>query len=109
MRLSGCPDDDAANHPVSPFSFNNNSVSTTHCGSTRLSAGRTLFWEEAMSAVHVREELVPLLNEVATRSADFEQQRHISDDIIARFKQIGVYRALVPKFTAARSVPGAVL
>ncbi|HCH40554.1 MAG TPA: acyl-CoA dehydrogenase, partial [Enterobacter sp.] len=50
-----------------------------------------------MSAVHVREELVPLLNEVATRSADFEQQRHISDDIIARFKQVGVYRALVPK------------
>uniref|UniRef100_UPI002FDAFB1A acyl-CoA dehydrogenase family protein n=1 Tax=Stenotrophomonas indicatrix TaxID=2045451 RepID=UPI002FDAFB1A len=50
-----------------------------------------------MSAVHVREELVPLLKDVAARSADFEQQRHISDDIIARFKQIGVYRALVPK------------
>lgn len=50
-----------------------------------------------MSAVHVREELVPLLNDVAARSADFEQQRHISDDIIARFKQVGVYRALVPK------------
>ncbi|WP_285129362.1 acyl-CoA dehydrogenase family protein [Leclercia adecarboxylata] len=50
-----------------------------------------------MSAIHVREELVPLLNDVAARSADFEQQRHISDDIIARFKQVGVYRALVPK------------
>ena len=50
-----------------------------------------------MSAVHVREELVPLLKDVAARSADFEQQRHISADIIARFKQIGVYRALVPK------------
>ncbi|MFY9993417.1 MAG: acyl-CoA dehydrogenase family protein [Leclercia sp.] len=50
-----------------------------------------------MSAVHVREELVPLLNDVAARSADFEQQRHISDDIITRFKQVGVYRALVPK------------
>jgi alkylation response protein AidB-like acyl-CoA dehydrogenase len=50
-----------------------------------------------MSAVHVREELVPLLKEVATRSADFEHQRFISDDIISRFKQAGVYRALVPK------------
>ncbi|MCU6669060.1 flavin-dependent monooxygenase [Enterobacteriaceae bacterium H4N4] len=50
-----------------------------------------------MSAVHVREELVPLLNDVAARSEDFEQQRHISDDIITRFKQVGVYRALVPK------------
>ena len=50
-----------------------------------------------MSAVHVRETLVPLLSEVATRSADFEHQRHISDDIITRFKQVGVYRALVPK------------
>lgn len=50
-----------------------------------------------MSAVHVREELVPLLNEVANRSADFEHQRFISDDIISRFKQVGVYRALVPK------------
>ena len=58
-----------------------------------------------MSAVHVREELVPLLKDVAARSADFEQQRHISDDIIARFKQIGVYRALVPKSLGARSAP----
>jgi len=50
-----------------------------------------------MSAIHVREELVPLLSDVATRSGDFEHQRHISDDIITRFKQVGVYRALVPK------------
>ena len=50
-----------------------------------------------MSAVHVREALEPLLSEVATRSQDFEHQRHISDDIISRFKQVGVYRALVPK------------
>lgn len=50
-----------------------------------------------MSAVHVREELVPLLGEIANRSADFEHQRFIADDIIARFKQVGVYRALVPK------------
>ena len=35
-----------------------------------------------MSAIHVREELVPLLSDVATRSGDFEHQRHISDDII---------------------------
>ncbi|MHA0862715.1 acyl-CoA dehydrogenase family protein [Enterobacter wuhouensis] len=50
-----------------------------------------------MSAVHVREELVPLLGDVATRSHEFEHQRHISDDVISRFKQVGVYRALVPK------------
>lgn len=50
-----------------------------------------------MSAVPIREELVPLLSDVATRSADFEHQRHISDDVIVRFKQVGVYRALVPK------------
>jgi alkylation response protein AidB-like acyl-CoA dehydrogenase len=50
-----------------------------------------------MSAVHVREELVPLLSDVANRSHEFEHQRHISDDVIARFKQVGVYRALVPK------------
>jgi len=50
-----------------------------------------------MSAVHVREALQPLLSEVANRSQDFEHQRHISDDIISRFQQVGVYRALVPK------------
>ncbi|MFZ4831739.1 acyl-CoA dehydrogenase family protein [Rouxiella sp. Mn2063] len=38
-----------------------------------------------------------LLADIAVRSAEFEQQRYISDDIISRFKQIGIYRALVPK------------
>ena len=50
-----------------------------------------------MSAIQVRESLVPLLSEVSARSTDFEHQRHISDDIITGFKQAGVYRALVPK------------
>lgn len=50
-----------------------------------------------MSAVPVREELVPLLSDIAARSHEFEHQRHISDDVIARFKQAGVYRALVPR------------
>jgi hypothetical protein len=50
-----------------------------------------------MSAVQVREELVSLLSDVAARSPDFEHQRHISDDVIARFREVGVYRALVPK------------
>ncbi|WP_431222811.1 acyl-CoA dehydrogenase family protein [Serratia sp. L9] len=50
-----------------------------------------------MSALHIREDIAPLLGDIAARSVDFEHQRHISDDIIARFKQIGVYRALVPK------------
>ncbi|HED3854069.1 acyl-CoA dehydrogenase family protein [Enterobacter soli] len=50
-----------------------------------------------MPAVQVREELVSLLSDVAARSPDFEHQRHISDDVIARFREVGVYRALVPK------------
>ena len=37
-----------------------------------------------------------LLADIRMRSAEFEQQRHISHDIIERFKHIGVYRALVP-------------
>ena len=37
-----------------------------------------------------------LLADIRMRSLEFEQQRHISHDIIERFKQIGVYRALVP-------------
>ncbi|WP_337263825.1 MULTISPECIES: acyl-CoA dehydrogenase family protein [unclassified Serratia (in: enterobacteria)] len=50
-----------------------------------------------MSALHIREDIAPLLTEITARSGDFEQQRHISADIVQRFKQIGVYRALVPK------------
>ena len=49
-----------------------------------------------MTAVNIPESLAPLLADIAARSGEFEQQRHISDDIIARFKQAGVYRALVP-------------
>ncbi|WP_434583199.1 acyl-CoA dehydrogenase family protein [Klebsiella sp. R390] len=41
-------------------------------------------------------ELTELLGELKSRSEEFEQQRYISADIIARFKKIGVYRALVP-------------
>ncbi|WP_434638941.1 acyl-CoA dehydrogenase family protein [Klebsiella sp. I138] len=37
-----------------------------------------------------------LLGELKNRSEEFEQQRYISHDIISRFKNIGVYRALVP-------------
>jgi len=72
-------------------------VSPTHCGCTRLTIGRDHNPENAMSAVPTREALDPLLSEVAARSEDFEHQRHISDDIISRFQQVGVYRALVPK------------
>lgn len=49
-----------------------------------------------MTDVNVPEPLAALLKEIASRSAEFEQQRHISDDVIARFQQAGVYRALVP-------------
>lgn len=38
-----------------------------------------------------------LLADIRVRAAEFEQQRHISPDIIEGFKQLGVYRALVPK------------
>ncbi|MBP2292745.1 acyl-CoA dehydrogenase family protein [Azospirillum rugosum] len=38
-----------------------------------------------------------LLADIRARRGDFERQRHISPDIIDRFKAMGVYRALVPK------------
>lgn len=37
-----------------------------------------------------------LLSDIRRRRQEFEQQRFISPDIIQRFKEIGVYRALVP-------------
>lgn len=49
---------------------------------------------------HSQEEpagLDALLRDIRSRRKEFEQQRHISQDIIERFKQIGVYRALVAK------------
>lgn len=42
-------------------------------------------------------EFQELLEEVKSRSGEFEAQRHISNDIIEKFKKIGVYRAFVPK------------
>lgn len=38
-----------------------------------------------------------LLVDIRARAAEFEQQRHISSDIVEGFKQLGVYRALVPR------------
>ncbi len=38
-----------------------------------------------------------LLAEIRCRRQEFEDQKYISQDIIERFKSIGVYRALVPK------------
>ena len=38
-----------------------------------------------------------LLNDIRTRADNFDEQRHIDQDIIERFKDIGVYRAFVPK------------
>ncbi|WP_417226900.1 acyl-CoA dehydrogenase family protein [Amphritea sp.] len=38
-----------------------------------------------------------LLADIRSRRQEFEQQKYISQDIIERFKAIGVYRALVPK------------
>lgn len=38
-----------------------------------------------------------LLDDIRQRREEFEAQRHISADIVDAFKDIGVYRALVPK------------
>ncbi|HEY0834748.1 MAG TPA: acyl-CoA dehydrogenase family protein [Azospirillum sp.] len=38
-----------------------------------------------------------LLADIRARRKEFEEQKYISQDIIERFKEIGVYRALVPK------------
>ncbi len=38
-----------------------------------------------------------LLDDIRRRADDFELQRHIDQDVIERFKEIGVYRAFVPK------------
>lgn len=38
-----------------------------------------------------------LLAEIRSRRGEFEKQQFMSPDIIERFKQIGVYRAMVPK------------
>jgi alkylation response protein AidB-like acyl-CoA dehydrogenase len=38
-----------------------------------------------------------LLADIRARRKEFEQQKYISQDVIERFKSIGVYRALVPK------------
>ena len=38
-----------------------------------------------------------LLDEVRKRRQEFEDQQYISHDIIESFKDVGVYRAMVPK------------
>lgn len=43
------------------------------------------------------EEFDSLLTDIRARRREFEAQKFISQDIIDRFKKIGVYRALVPK------------
>lgn len=48
-------------------------------------------------AAHPAAALVALLPEIRQRRKEFETQRHISPDIIQRFKEVGVYRALVAK------------
>lgn len=48
-------------------------------------------------AAHPAAALEALLPEIRQRRKEFEKQQHISPDIIQRFKEIGVYRALVAK------------
>ncbi|MGP5209573.1 acyl-CoA dehydrogenase family protein [Psychrobacter alimentarius] len=42
-------------------------------------------------------DLPALLDDIRQRANDFEAQRHLDQDIIERFKDLGVYRAFVPK------------
>ncbi|MBK7846525.1 MAG: flavin-dependent monooxygenase [Zoogloea sp.] len=48
-------------------------------------------------AAHPAAALEALLPEIRQRRKEFEKQQHISPDIIQRFKDVGVYRALVAK------------
>ncbi|MBN8283963.1 acyl-CoA dehydrogenase family protein [Zoogloea sp.] len=48
-------------------------------------------------AAHPAAALEALLLEIRQRRKEFEKQQHISPDIIQRFKEVGVYRALVAK------------
>ena len=48
-------------------------------------------------AAHSAAALEALLPEIRQRRKEFEKQQHISPDIIQRFKEVGVYRALVAK------------
>lgn len=50
--------------------------------------------EQTVQAQQLMDELV---QDIRARRREFEDQRHISQDIINRFKQVGVYRALVAK------------
>ena len=52
---------------------------------------------ESAAAAPSANEMEQLLGEIRQRRKEFEAQRHISQDIIQRFKKIGVYRALVAK------------
>ena len=44
-----------------------------------------------------REEFDNLLREIRGRSEEFSKQHYVSKDIVQKFKQIGIYRAFVPK------------
>ena len=41
--------------------------------------------------------LAELLTEIRGRRAEFEQQQFVSQDIIERYRKLGVYRALVAR------------
>lgn len=52
---------------------------------------------EATASAATPAALDPLLDELRQRRHEFTRLRHIPADVIARFKQLGVYRALVPR------------
>lgn len=52
-------------------------------------------------------EFQELLAEIRTRRPEFERQRHVSADIVERFKQVGVYRAMVAKRFGGGEMPPA--
>ena len=50
-----------------------------------------------LSAAAAGDDLAGLLVEIRARRKEFERQQHISQDIIERYRKLGVYRALVAK------------
>ena len=52
-----------------------------------------------------RGEFDALLADIRARAGEFERNKRISQDIIEKFKKIGVYRALFPRPMAAMKRP----
>lgn len=61
----------------------------------------------AEGRAHARAAFDQVLETVARRRAEFEEKRHVLRDVIAEFKQAGIYRAGVPKRFGGDALPPA--